>query len=108
MPSTSYASTAKSCRGGRSGCPVSGPTGDPSHDNPSWEEPRRIVEKAEALGVREHVIFGGRVPTDPHGPGQRTIVENTPLEYRDRRDWDETRAWASRIAAELGGAVPNT
>ena len=86
----------------------SGPVGDPSHDNLSWEEPQRIVEKAEALGVREHVLFGGRVVSDPHGPAQRAMVENTPPEYRDRRDWDEIRAWASRIAAELGAAVPNT
>ena len=56
----------------------SGPIGDPSGDKPSWEEPPRIVERAEALGVREHVIFGGRVPTDPHGPAQRAMVENTP------------------------------
>jgi menaquinone-dependent protoporphyrinogen oxidase len=84
------------------------PIGDPSHDNPSWEEPRRIVEQAEALGVREHVVFGGRVVSDPQGPAQRAMVENTPPEYRDRRDWDEIRAWASRIAAELGAAVPNT
>jgi menaquinone-dependent protoporphyrinogen oxidase len=85
----------------------SGPIGDPGKDNPSWEEPQRIVEKAEALGVREHVIFGGRVMTDPHGPAQRAMVENTPPEYRDRRDWDEIRAWASRIAAELRTAVPD-
>ena len=86
----------------------SGPIGDPSGDKPSWEEPPRIVERAEALGVREHVIFGGRVPTDPHGPAQRAMVENTPPQYRDRRDWDEIRGWASRIAAELGAAVPDT
>ncbi|MGA9856281.1 MAG: flavodoxin domain-containing protein [Solirubrobacteraceae bacterium] len=84
----------------------SGPIGDPAHDNPSWEEPRRTIEKAEALGVREHVIFGGRIPTDPHGPAQRGMVKNTPAEYRDRRDWDEIRGWASRIAAELTAAVP--
>ena len=86
----------------------SGPIGEPSHDDPSWEEPRRIVEKAEALGVREHVIFGGRVPADPRGPAQRAMVDSTPPEYRDRRDWDEIRVWASRIAAELGEAAPNT
>jgi hypothetical protein len=29
------------------------------------------------------------------------MVENTPAQYRDRRDWDEIRAWGSRIASEL-------
>jgi hypothetical protein len=28
------------------------------------------------------------------------MVENCPPEFRDRRDWDEIRAWAERIAAE--------
>jgi len=32
------------------------------------------------------------------------MVENTPPEYRDMRDWDEIRRWATGIAAEL--AVP--
>jgi DNA-binding response OmpR family regulator len=52
------------------------------------------------------LIFGGRVPSDPHRPEQRAMVENTSPEYRDRRDWEEIRARASRIAAELGAAVP--
>jgi hypothetical protein len=29
------------------------------------------------------------------------MVQNTPAEYRDRRDWDEIRVWATSIAAEL-------
>lgn len=79
----------------------SGPIGDPSKDNVSWEEPGKIVDRAESLGVRDHVIFGGRVPTNPRGPAQRGMVDNTPEEYRDRRDWDEIAAWASRISSEL-------
>ena len=34
------------------------------------------------------------------------MTKNTPPEYRDKRDWDEIRAWARGIAAEL--AVPET
>jgi hypothetical protein len=30
------------------------------------------------------------------------MVSNTPVEYRDRRDWDEIRAWAKQVALELG------
>ncbi len=29
------------------------------------------------------------------------MVENTPPEYRDRRDWGEIHAWATGIASEL-------
>jgi hypothetical protein len=35
----------------------------------------------------------------------RTWIEDTPPEYRDLRDWDKIRAWAGRIAAELGASV---
>ena len=81
----------------------SGPVGEPkeSEAGSGWLEPRRIVAKVEEIGARGHVVFGGRVPADPHGPMQRGMVENTPEEYRDRRDWDEIRAWAASIAADL-------
>ena len=32
----------------------------------------------------------------------KAMAESTPEEYRDRRDWDEIRAWAGGIAADLG------
>lgn len=83
----------------------SGPTGDPSADNPAWNEPPRIVAKAETLGMRGHVVFGGRMPTEAHGPA-KAMVENTPPEYRDRRDWDQIRAWSAAVAAELAAAAP--
>lgn len=79
----------------------SGPTGDPAKDDPSWIEPKSVARKAEALGAREHIVFGGRVPADPKGPMQRAMVEGTPPEHRDRRDWAAIRAWASDIAGDL-------
>jgi menaquinone-dependent protoporphyrinogen oxidase len=79
----------------------SGPAGDPAEDRPEWTEPVSIVEKVERLGGRGHVVFGGRLPVEPHGPIEKAMVQNTPAEYRDRRDWDEIRAWATSIAAEL-------
>jgi menaquinone-dependent protoporphyrinogen oxidase len=83
----------------------SGPVGEPddSAKAQAWTEPRKTIEKAEQLGARDHVVFGGRVPADPHGPIQKAMVEETPPEYRDRRDWDEIRDWAQSIAAELAG-----
>jgi menaquinone-dependent protoporphyrinogen oxidase len=80
----------------------SGPVGDPSKDaDPSWLEPPRIVGRVEQLGARDHVVFGGRVPAEPRGPIERAMLNNTPEQYRDRRDWDEINAWAGRIASEL-------
>jgi menaquinone-dependent protoporphyrinogen oxidase len=79
----------------------SGPTGDPSSDTPAWTEPHRPIEQAERLGAREHVVFGGRVPAEPHGFAERGMIESTPPEWRDRRDWDAIRAWARGIAADL-------
>jgi len=74
----------------------SGPVGDPAKDNPAWTEPPRLMAQAEKLGVREHVVFGGRA-TD-------MMAKDMPPEFRDRRDWEAIRAWAAGIAAQL--AVP--
>ncbi len=78
-----------------------GPAGDPAEDNPAWMEPPRIVDKVEKLGGRGHIVFGGRLPTDPRGPIEKAMVENAPAEYRDRRDWDEIKRWAIAIVSEL-------
>jgi menaquinone-dependent protoporphyrinogen oxidase len=84
----------------------SGPVGDPSKDNPEWTEPPKIVEKVEEMGTRGHAVFGGCLPAEPKTFMERAMVEGTPREYRDRRDWAEIRDWAHRIAAELV-AVPS-
>jgi len=88
------------------GCPFwifsSGPVGDPAKDNPKWIEPAKVIGKAEALGVRGHVVFGGSVPSEPHGMMLRSMAQNTPEEFRDRRDWDAIREWAEAIADTLG------
>jgi menaquinone-dependent protoporphyrinogen oxidase len=79
----------------------SGPVGPPAGDAPAWMEPSRTMGRVEELGARGHVVFGGRVPPDAHGVAARAMARNTPPEYRDRRDWDAIRDWASRIAADL-------
>jgi menaquinone-dependent protoporphyrinogen oxidase len=85
----------------------SGPVGDPAADaDPSWYEPPRLIERAEALGLKGHTVFGGRVPADPRGPIERTMVENTPPEFRDRRNWDEIRQWAETVACEIAQINP--
>jgi menaquinone-dependent protoporphyrinogen oxidase len=74
-------------------------------ENPDsdWVEPSRVVALAEGLGVREHVVFGGRLPLDPGNFVERAMVKNTPREKRDLRDWDEIRHWADQIAESLAG-----
>ncbi len=79
----------------------SGPVGDPAQDDPGWIEPAKLVEKVEELGGRGHAVFGGRVPEEPRGMMERAMAEGIPEEFRDRRDWDEIRAWAKQIAANL-------
>jgi menaquinone-dependent protoporphyrinogen oxidase len=84
----------------------SGPVGDPSKDNPEWMEPPNIAEKVDELGGREHVVFGGCVPVEPQGFMEEAMVERTPKEFRDRRDWTDIREWAHGVAGALV-AVPS-
>ncbi|HWV84413.1 MAG TPA: flavodoxin domain-containing protein [Capillimicrobium sp.] len=82
----------------------SGPVGEAEPD-PKWTEPPKTIAEVERLGAREHVVFGGRVPAEPHGFIERAMVRDTPPEVADLRDWDEIRAWANAIARELAPAV---
>jgi menaquinone-dependent protoporphyrinogen oxidase len=79
----------------------SGPVGDPADDAPNWTEPPKVVAKVNELGGRGHVVFGGSVPAEPEGFVAKSMAKNIPPEFRDRRDWDEIKAWAQAIAAEL-------
>lgn len=78
----------------------SGPCGE--NPDPSWSEPRKVVSKVERLGTRDHVVFGGRLPLEPSGFIERGMVNSSPPEHRDLRDWDAIRKWAGGIATELG------
>lgn len=79
----------------------SGPVGDPATDNPEWMEPPKIATKVEELGGRDHVVFGGCLPAEPSGFMEKAMVEGTPREFRDRRDWAHIRDWAHQIALAL-------
>lgn len=84
----------------------SGPVGDPIQTaEPAWLEPAKVVAQAARLGARGHVVFGGRLPAEPHTFVERAMVRNTPPQYRDRRDWDEIRDWAEGVAAQLGSVA---
>jgi menaquinone-dependent protoporphyrinogen oxidase len=80
----------------------SGPAGEFADTlEPAAMEPKPVVAEVDRLGAREHVVFGGRLPTKPHGPLERALVRKTPEQYRDLRDWSEIREWAARIADAL-------
>jgi menaquinone-dependent protoporphyrinogen oxidase len=83
----------------------SGPVGDPANDDPRWNEPADSIAAAERLGARGHIVFGGSVPSEPHSFVRRSMAKSLPPEHRDRRDWDEIRAWAAAVASELAVAV---
>jgi menaquinone-dependent protoporphyrinogen oxidase len=78
----------------------SGPVGDPASENPDWIEPK-LAEKVEEMGGRGHVVFGGRVPLQPRGLMEKAMAEGIPEQFRDRRDWDQIRAWATEIAQQI-------
>jgi menaquinone-dependent protoporphyrinogen oxidase len=84
----------------------SGPVGDPSTEDPEWTQPPKIIEKVDELGGRAHVVFGGCLPGEPQGFVEKAMVEGTPKDLRDRRDWAEIRDWAKTIANALV-AVPS-
>lgn len=85
----------------------SGPVGQPkgSDTEASWAEPPKVMKEVEELGARDHVVFGGRLPTEPRGPIERSMVKNTPPEQRDLRDWAEISAWAAAVCSGLRTAV---
>jgi menaquinone-dependent protoporphyrinogen oxidase len=84
----------------------SGPVGVPWDDKPEWMKPPKLAEKIEELGGREHIVFGGCLPAEPQGLMEKAMVEGTPKQFRDRRDWADIRGWASAIASDLV-AVPS-
>ena len=78
----------------------SGPCGQPRNANGEWGEPHRTIAKAQLLGMRGHIVFGGRLSLQSHGLA-RAMAERCPPRYRDRRDWDQICAWAQSIARQL-------
>jgi menaquinone-dependent protoporphyrinogen oxidase len=66
---------------------------------------RKTLANSPFLGVRGHIIFGGRLPLEPSNFMERAMVENCPPEKRDLRDWDAIRAWALEIGASLSSVA---
>jgi menaquinone-dependent protoporphyrinogen oxidase len=80
----------------------SGPFGAPE-EHPTAPTPHVAEKLVKQLGAREHVMLGGRVPSDPHNFVERAMVRNTPPEQRDARDWPAIEAWARDVASQVNG-----
>ena len=78
----------------------SGPLGA-VEEHPTAPMPPFAEKLADRIGAREHVMFGGRVPTDPGNFMERAMLKNTPPERRDARDWPAIETWARGVAAQL-------
>ncbi len=78
----------------------SGPVGEQKPgDNPErWTIPKLVRQMGPRMGIREHVVFGGRVPAEPSNFVERAMARDTPEEFKDMRDWREIRHWAHSIA----------
>ena len=79
---------------------TSGPV-DVGGEHHEPDEPESAVAMARRLGARGHVIFGGRLPMEPHSFIERAMVAKTPPELRDARDWDAIESWARSVADQL-------
>jgi menaquinone-dependent protoporphyrinogen oxidase len=79
----------------------SGPVGEKAPSDGGWAEPAKVVETAQRLGVRDHAVFGGRVPQDPGNFVEKAMLRDTPEPFADLRDWEQIRGWAAGIAEAL-------
>lgn len=76
----------------------SGPVGDPPKPE---EDPADLPELMTATGARGHRLFPGLVDKGRLGLAERVILKAVGAPEGDFRPWDEIRAWAGEIAAQL-------
>ena len=79
----------------------SGPIGDPPKPE---EDPADLPELMAATGARGHRLFAGLVDKSRLGLGEKVILTAVRAPEGDYRPWDDIRAWADEIAAELARA----
>lgn len=80
----------------------SGPFGA-VEEHPTAPTPRGIPRLVRELGAREHVMFGGRLPSEATNFIEKAMLRNTPPDRRDARDWQQIERWAHSVAAALEG-----
>ena len=77
----------------------SGPLGEEVEDEE--QQPRQLREMEGIVGPVEHRLFFGALDRSKLGFAERMIVKAVKAPDGDFRDWDEIRAWADTIAADL-------
>lgn len=75
-----------------------GPVGDPPKPE---QDPVDVAEIVDALAVREHRVFAGKLDRSELSFGERAIVRAFRVAEGDFRDWEAITAWANGIAATL-------
>jgi menaquinone-dependent protoporphyrinogen oxidase len=78
----------------------SGPFGA-VQEHPTAPTPPVAERLVADLGARAHVMFGGRVPTDPGNFVERAMLKNTPPERRDALYWPAIEEWARGVASQV-------
>lgn len=77
----------------------SGPLGTEIED--AEVQPKQIAEFTQALRPRDHHVFFGALDPEKLGFAERMVVKGVRAPVGDFRDWDDIRAWADAIAADL-------
>ncbi len=83
----------------------SGPIGEPPKPD---GDPIEVGEIVEAIGVRDHRVFAGRLDKSLLGFGERAMITAVKAPEGDFRDWEAIREWADGIAQELAEAADTT
>jgi menaquinone-dependent protoporphyrinogen oxidase len=77
----------------------SGPLGD--RDPDADDEPKDVIELAQAIGPRDHRVFFGALVHDRMGLAERLVMKAVHAPEGDFRDWEAIEAWAESIADAL-------
>lgn len=75
----------------------SGPVGEDMPASP----PPLMGEVLDPLDGEDHAVFGGRLQRDQLYIGDKAIAQSLGAEDGDYRNWDEIKAWASSVAAQI-------
>lgn len=64
-------------------------------------EPAVVARLVELTGARAHHVFAGRLDRDDLGPFEKLVAAGVHAPEGDFRDWEDVKAWADEIAAEV-------
>ena len=65
-------------------------------------QPLLMQDALDPLDPKDHAVFGGKIDRDKLSIGDSAIAHSLRAADGDYRDWDSIRAWADKVAAEIG------